>query len=158
MGKLCSLRATNVTSTGEGSQGRQGTGLPHLRVGLAMHELQELNGELDVAQAAGPKLELHIHLVSWDVRGHSLAHALYRLDEVLPAGAIPHLGRQSLNVLSSKITISGQRPGLQQSLELPALGPPIVISQVRPERTHKGSILSFRAKIRVDLPEFRLNG
>ena len=52
-----------------------------------MHELQQLHGELDVAQSAGPELQLVRHVVRVDVLRDALAHALHAADEVLACGA-----------------------------------------------------------------------
>ena len=49
-----------------------------------MDELQQLYGELDVAQPARPQLELAVDLVPRDVLLDPPAHRLHVLDEVRP--------------------------------------------------------------------------
>ena len=61
-------------------------------VGQPVHELQQLHGELDVAQAARAELELHVDLVGRDVLGDALAHALHDVDEVLAAALVQTFG------------------------------------------------------------------
>ena len=58
-------------------------------VGLPVHELQQLDRELDVAQAARPELQLDVDLVRRDVLGDALAHPLHRVDEALARRARP---------------------------------------------------------------------
>ena len=60
-------------------------------VGEAVHELQQLHGELDVADAAGAELELVRRRPGGDVLGDALPHALHAVDEVLARGAGPDL-------------------------------------------------------------------
>ena len=58
-------------------------------VGAAVHELQQLDGELDVAQAAGAELELAARHVLRQRGDHAAAHRLHVLDEVLPLRRLP---------------------------------------------------------------------
>ena len=117
----------------------------------------KLDGELDVAQAAGAELELHVDLVGRDVLGDALAHALHRLDESLTRGAGPHLGADARGVPVAELGVARERAGLQQRLELPALGPPVVVLQVRLERAHERAVLALGPEVRVDLPQRRLD-
>ena len=57
-------------------------GLRTKDVGPAVHELQELDGELDVAQAAATELELTVGLLGRHVLLDAPTHRLDVLDEV----------------------------------------------------------------------------
>ena len=54
-----------------------------------MHELQQLDGELDVAQPAGTELELAPGLLGGQRLLHPAPHGLHVLDEMLAAGRLP---------------------------------------------------------------------
>ena len=49
-----------------------------------MHQLQQLNRELNITQPAGAELYLLFHLRWGDIVGHTGAHRLHRLNEGLP--------------------------------------------------------------------------
>jgi hypothetical protein len=119
-----------------------------------VHELQQLHGELDVPQPAGPELELDGDLVGGDVAGDPFSHALHGADEVLPAGAGPHPGCDRLDVPCAEVGVPGEGIRLQQRLELPALGPPVVVGDVRLEGPHQRPRFALGAQVGVDLPEF----
>ncbi len=55
-----------------------------------VHQLEELYGELDVPQPAGPQLELAVHLRGGDVVDDAAAHLLHVGHEVLALGGLPH--------------------------------------------------------------------
>lgn len=52
-----------------------------------MYQLQQLHCELDIAQAAGTKLELVCQVLRRDVLGDAFAHLLHAGDKVRPCGA-----------------------------------------------------------------------
>ena len=143
---------------GEGDQCGQRGDLAHVGVALSVHQLQQLDRELDIAQAAGAELELHVQLVGGDIVGDPLAHPLHRVDEVLPRRARPHLRRHRLHVLPTELEIPSERACLQQRLELPTLGPPLVVRDVRLEGAHERPVLALRSQVRVDLPQAGLGG
>ena len=96
--ELGRLLAADVAVLGEGRERGQRARLADRVVGRPVHELEQLHGELDVAQAAGPELQLHVDLVGRDVLGDPLAHALDRLDEAVAARTRPHLRRHARGV------------------------------------------------------------
>ena len=71
----------------------------------AVHQLQELHRELDVAQSAGAELELPVELGGGDVLDDPAAHLLHVGDEVLALGGLPDQRRDRLHVLLA------ERPG-----------------------------------------------
>ena len=86
-----------------------------------MHELQELDGELDVAQPAGAQLELALGLMRRDVVEDPASHRLHVLDEPVAVGRPPHERCDPLEVLAGQCEVAGDGPGLEQGLELPRL-------------------------------------
>ena len=124
-----------------------------------MHELQQLDGELDVADAAGAELELVRRLRP---RGMcSVTRSRMRctaVDEVLPRRARPDLRLHGVaRSASPSSEVAGDRARLQQRLELPALRPAVVVRQVGFERAHERAVLALRAQVRIDLPQRRLD-
>jgi hypothetical protein len=155
--ELGGLLAAHVPVLGQRREGRQGARLSDRLVARAVHELEQLHGELDVAQAARSELQLHVDLVGGDVLGDALAHALHGFHEAVAARARPHLGRDPRRVSFAELEVARERARLQQRLELPALGPPLVVLQVGVEGAHECAVLALGAEVRIDLPERRLD-
>ena len=115
-----------------GERGQRFDGRRHVQrlVVASVHQLQQLHGELDVAQAAGAQLEFaRAH------RGrHQLldpaAHRLHLGYEILTLAGGPHHGLESLDVAPAQIHVADGGPRLHQRLELPGLGPPLVVGDV----------------------------
>ena len=61
--EVAGVLAADVALLGERRQRRQRAAAAHRRVGAAVHELEQLHGELDVAQAALAELDLAVGLV-----------------------------------------------------------------------------------------------
>ena len=74
--------ASDVALCCESHQRRQGCALAHLRVLQPVHELQQLDGELDIPQAARAQLQLDVPLVRRDVLGDAFPHPLHRLHKI----------------------------------------------------------------------------
>ena len=89
--------------------------------------------------------------------GDALAHPLHAVDEVLARRARPDLRLHGAHVRLAERGIPRDRARLQQRLELPALGPAVVVRQVRVERAHERALLALRTEVRVDLPQRRLD-
>ena len=155
--ELRGLLAADVAVLGEGRERGQRARLADRVIGRAVHELQQLHGELDVAQAARTELQLHVDLVGGDVLGDPLAHALHRLDEAVAARARPHLRAPRPRRSGAELEVAGERPRLEQRLELPALRPAVVVLEVRLERAHERAVLALGPQVRIDLPERRLD-
>src|SRR5918993_1783666 len=155
--ELGGLLATDVPALGEGRESRKGAALPDGGVGRAVHELQELHRELDVAQSTRAELDLHVDLPGGDVLRDTLAHALHGLHEPFATRARPDLGRDTGRVPRAQLGVARERTGLQERLELPALRPPVVVLEVRLECAHECAVLALWAEIRVDLPQWGLD-
>ena len=119
----------------------------------AVHQLQQLHGELDVAQPAGAELDL----AGPHPGGHQFldaaAHRLHLGHEVLALARRPHHRHQRLDVLRAEFGVAGRGPRLHQRLELPGLGPPLVVGDVRLERAHQLAVLALGPQRRIDLEE-----
>ena len=89
-GHLGAVGAADVAAPDQRPQPHQGAGQPEIGVGPAVHELQQLDGELDVPQAAGAELELAVPLPLRDVLLDPATHRLHVVDERVPAGGRPH--------------------------------------------------------------------
>ncbi len=81
--ELAGLRAHDVAGVREGHQRRERAAVPDGLVALAVHELEELHRELDVADPARPELDLLVQLVGRDVVRDARAHPLHLPDEAL---------------------------------------------------------------------------
>ena len=75
--ELLAVLAADVAALGQPGQRAQRRALAQRRVGPAVDELEELDGELDVAQPARAELDLPLGLVGRDVVDHPAAHRLH---------------------------------------------------------------------------------
>ena len=81
--------APDVPTGGERVERLQGAGGAEVLVGAAVHQLQELDRELDVAQPAGAELELAVGVASRDGVQHPSPHRLDIADEAVALGDLP---------------------------------------------------------------------
>ena len=123
-----------------------------------VHQLQELNRELDVAKAAWAQLDLRVDLGLINVFSYSLTHSLSRFDKAVAPGRGPNLRSEGRDVCLPKHHVSRYRPCLEQGLELPALGPSLIVGNVRIESSNQCAALSLWSQIRIDLPKHWLFG
>ena len=79
------------------------------------------------------------------------AHGLDVGDEVGAARGGPHHGRDGLGVGLAQLRVARHRPGLEQGLELPRLGPPLVVGDVPVEGAHQRALPALGPQVRVDL-------
>ncbi len=114
---------SDVPALGEVGQRGQRGGRPHGLVGATVHQLQQLYGELDVAQAARAELDLPLGVRGGDVRDHPAAHRLHVGDEAVALRGRPHHRRDAGAELLAQGEVAGDRTGLEQRLELPGLRP-----------------------------------
>src|SRR5690606_17419114 len=118
--------ASHVPAGGELAERGERAAAADRLVGATVHELEELDRELDVAQAALAQLELAVRLRSGHVVLDAAAHRLRVLDEVLPARRGPHERRDRVLVRTPQVSVPRDRARLEQRLELPRLGPALV--------------------------------
>src|SRR5215469_5573269 len=65
----------------------------------AVYELEQLDGELDVAQAARTELDLPAGVLGWQVRDDPAPHRTDVIDEVVAAGRLPHERLECVDVV-----------------------------------------------------------
>src|SRR5450759_2146947 len=145
--------ARHVTAPGQGRQCLQRRARSQRQVGAAMDELQQLDTELDVAKTARAELELACRLCRGDILLDSTAHRLDVLDEVVTPGRLPDEWAYGVEVLAAERGIARNGPRLEQSLELPRLGPPLVVVEVAGDRSNQGPVLALRSQRGVHRPE-----
>jgi hypothetical protein len=127
-------------------------------VGPTVHELEQLHGELDVAQPTRTELELAAPRVGRQCRLDPSAHLLHVDHEVVATGSRPHERRDGHGVLPAQLGVARDGPGLEQRLELPRLGPALVVGHVAGEGAHQRTGLALRPKGRIDGPDRALTG
>ena len=118
-----------------------------------MDQLQELDREFDVPQATLAQFDLPIRLRRWDVVLDPSTHRLGVGHEVVTSGGRPHEGSNRLEIVVSDSCIPGHETSLEEGLELPSLGPPLVVGAVTDHGADQGPLLAFGTKGRVDLPQ-----
>ena len=150
--------AADVAVAGELGQGAERGGLADLRVGPAVDELEQLDRELDVPEPARAELELTLGVVGGDVVDHPAAHRLGVLDEPVPLDRAPHHRLDHGDVLPAELEIAGDSARLEQSLELPGAGPPLVVALVAGEGAGQRAGLALGPQRRVDRPDGPLAG
>ena len=142
----------DVAALDQGAQGLQGGRRAQGVVGAAVHELEQLHGELDVAQAAGTALDLAVDLGARDGVDDAAAHGPDLVDGLGALGGGPDQRLQLDHPRRAELEVAGGRAGLQQRLELPGLGPLAVVGQVRGDGPHQRAAATLRAQRGVDRP------
>ena len=118
-----------------------------------MHELQQLHGELNIAQTARAQLNLAVHLVRGNIVGHAGAHRLHGFHEGFTGGGLPHEGVDCAGVAGAQLRRTGDGARLEQRLELPVFGPALVVLNVGFDGANERAVLALGAQVRVDFPE-----
>ena len=149
---------SDVPALGEVGQRGQRGGRPHGLVGATVHQLQQLYGELDVAQAAGAELDLPLGVRGGDVLDHPAAHRLHLGDEAVALRGRPHHRRDAGAELLAQGEVAGDRTGLEQRLELPGLRPLRVVALVAGQRADQRTGLALGPQRGVDRPDRALPG
>ena len=145
--------AGDVPAGAQCPQSLHGAGDAQVLVRAPVHHLQELDGELHVAQPTPAELEFALPQRLGDVLLDTAAHGLHVVDEVLALGRGPHHGMDRGVVVLRECEIAGHGPGLEQRLELPGLGPARVVGGVGLEGTNQLACLALGPQRRVDLEE-----
>ncbi len=147
------IRAPDVTPRTERLEGVERRAGAHPLVGASVDELQQLHGELDVAQTARAELDLACLLADGHVRLDATAHRLRVLHEVLALAGLPHHRPHRGDVGLADLTVARDGARLEERLELPALRPALVVVAVARDGAHEGALLALRAQRGVDLPQ-----
>ena len=119
-------------------------------VGPAVNQLEQLDGELDVAQPTGAEFDLPVANPRGNQRLDPAAHRLHVGDEILTLAGGPDHRHQRVHVLPAQFGVPDGRPGLQQRLELPGLGPLLVVGDMGIQGSHQRPGLALRAQCGVD--------
>ncbi|CAB4924701.1 unannotated protein [freshwater metagenome] len=154
-GQIRGVVAADVPALGQSRQGIGRAQYAQRLVCSAVYQLQELDGKFDVAQTAASEFDLPLSKLG---RHHLLDSSPHRTDlghEVLALTGQPHHRVDGIDVVVAEGDIAGHRPSLEQGLELPGLGPALVVGHVRVERANQLAALTFGAKRSVDLEERR---
>ena len=157
-GEGLAVLAPDVATPGQRVERAEGRGTAELPVGPSVHQLQELDGELDVTQPAGAELELAVGLAGGDVVDHAPAHRLHVADEAVALRDLPHHRLDELEERLPELEVAGDRTGLEQRLELPRLGPALVVGTVAREGADQRAGLALGAQVGVDRPDRALDG
>ncbi len=145
--------ATDVAVVDERPECEQGRPDPQPLVDATVHQLEQLDGELDVAQPALAELELAALLPGGDVGDHASPHGLGVGDEVLALGDPPHHRAHHVDEVLTEREVPRTRPSLEHGLELPRLGPPLVVRLVAGEPADELPGPALGPQRRVDLPD-----
>ena len=106
----------------------------------------------------GPELELAPGLPGRQRLLHPAPHRLHVLDEVLAAGRLPDQRAEGVRVGLAERHVARHRPGLEQRLELPGLGPALVVGQVAGQRADQRSGPALGPQVRVDREDAAFRG
>ena len=81
------------------------------------------------------------------------AHGLDILHEARMISGAPDERRDCIDVALTELAISGAVASLQQGLELPGLGPALVVADMRAQGAHESALLALGTQIRIYLPD-----
>ncbi len=147
---------THVPVGGECLQRREGGSGADPRVGPAVDELEQLDRELDVAQAAAPQFELPVGLAGRDVVEHPAAHGAGGVHEAVALGGRPDERVDDGPPAAGEVRVPGGVAGLEHRLELPRSRPAPVVRLVAGQGADQGTVAALRAESGVDLPQMSL--
>ena len=156
--ELVGVGPADVAAGGQRGQRGQRGGRAQRLVRAAVHQLQQLDGELDVTQPARAQLELAPGLPGRQRLLHPAPHGLHILDEVLAAGRLPDQRAEGVRVGLAERHVASHRPGLEQRLELPGLGPALVVGQMTGQRADQRPGPALGPQVRVDREDAAFRG
>ena len=118
-----------------------------------MDELEQLNRELDVAQAAAAELELSRRMRTRDIVLDPSAHRTRGLDEALTRRGAPHVGLRGILEGPADDLVSRAGTGLQQRLKLPRLRPFVPVLTIGLNGTYESAVTPLRAQVGINSPQ-----
>ncbi len=149
--QLLGVGRVHVAGRGHLLQGQQRVGRADVGVGVTVDQLEQLDGELDVADATRAPLDLAlVEAASDDQLLGPVLHGSQRA-QVVGAERVapqPTLGR--LVEAQPQRPVARHRLGLEQGLELPGFGPPVPVGLVGVEGAHQTPVATLRAQVGVD--------
>jgi len=152
-GQVEAVRASDVAVVDQRPQRLEGSPQPQALVRPPVHQLQQLDAELDVPQTAGTELDLVVGFPGGQQGDHPAAHRLGLDDELVVLRDPPHHRPHHVDEVLRQGEVAGHRPGFEHRLELPVLGPPLVVGAVGGEGAHERAGLAFGSKRCIDLPD-----
>src|SRR3954454_16158266 len=81
---------SDVPAGGEDVERLERAGVAEMLIGAPVHQLEQLDGELDIAKATGSQLELAVGLAGRNGVEHTPAHRLHVADEADTFRDLPH--------------------------------------------------------------------
>ena len=151
LGQPAGVVAVDVARRRQLGQRREGRGGAHVGVEPAVDELQQLHGELDVAEAAPAALHLTVgEALAGQLRLDPCLHVAQRAQVVGAEHAVPQVVVGAGVELGAEVGVTGDGAGLQQRLELPRLGPAAPVRLVRGHRAHERAVAALGAEVGVD--------
>ena len=135
----------------EPSHGAQGIGVTNLWVLAAVEELEELDDELDVADAAVAGLDLDLggaggESALFDPPLHRLDFADLRAAQVTAVNE----GCDGVQESFSEVKVAGDGSALDEGLPFPGASGGFVVAEGGGEGTGEGSLVAFRAEAHID--------
>ena len=130
---------------------QEGVGVADLGILAAVQELEELDDELDVADAAAPGLDLEVGGPGRD--GALLDPTLHRLDLAdLGAAEVAAVDerRDRVEEGPAEVEVAGEGAALDQGLALPGPAGGLVVAQGRRQRAGQGPLVSLGPEPHVD--------
>ena len=146
------VRAAHVAALRQHPQSIQSGGRTQRLVTAAVHQLQQLHGELDVTQAARAALDLPVPFVRPYAVDDAPPHRPYVLDRLRALRGMPDQRTQDGQPLLAERDVAGRRTGLEQRLKLPRPGPPLVIGLVRGQCPHQRAPATLGPQVGVHRP------
>ncbi len=129
------------------------------RVVPAVHELEELHRELDVADAAAPPLHLAVReAAALHLSLRPGLHGPHRANRVRVEDLRPDDGLHQLEESTTDVAVACDGPGLQERLELPRLRPALVVRAVRLQRARQRSRSAFGTEVGVGAEDDAVGG
>src|SRR4051794_9400928 len=109
---MSGILASDIPAVGELLESHEGRAGANGVIGAAMHELQQLHRELDVAQATGSELHLTRGGVGTKRRLDAATHRLHVLNEPGALPSRPHERREGLDVVLPEREVTSNRSRL----------------------------------------------
>ncbi len=144
------LGGVDVAGLAELVEGLERVGGADPRVVAGVDQLEELHGELDVAQAAAALLDLALGQPL--LRDLLLRPGLHHADLADGVGVEPlrpHVRLGRLDERPAELGVAGHRPGLDEGLELPVRRPLVPVGPVGVEAPRQGAGPALGAEVGV---------
>ena len=129
----------------------QGPGHAEIGIDAPVHELEQLGGELDVADAPRAALDVALGSAAPPALGFRAdLHRAHVTELVGAEGHVPQHGGGGPGPRVTELAIASHRHRLQEGLALPRLRPPLPIGRVGLEAPHERPVPTLRSQVEVD--------